>query len=248
MLSDPIIFQFAMQYLPKKALHLECLFKTIQTSCAVIHPVIHHYALNNILSMIKLCEKPELKGRFLKELIRIDHVLHKSNTTIPDSLYAKLFVQIQVLSHLAGRFGGDIHNNNFLQSLQFTQINRHGEGELYPPQLLLWLENSASQRQNDLIIWSKQLQPLSDTINIYLSILREISPFERIKLVHGYYQGPLHAHLTPQLVSIRLEKAYAIVPNIQFGHHGLTLRLTDAHSMREVHQGEIDVDLAICQL
>ncbi len=64
MSQDTITFQLATHYLPKIALRLECLFLTIEQACEESHAVIHHYALKNIIEIIKLVEKPELKSRF----------------------------------------------------------------------------------------------------------------------------------------------------------------------------------------
>ncbi len=55
--QDTILFQLATHYLPKKALRLECLFLTIEQACTETHPIIHHYALNNIFEIMKLVEK-----------------------------------------------------------------------------------------------------------------------------------------------------------------------------------------------
>src|SRR4051812_15811958 len=104
MSSDTITFQLATHYLSKAALRLECLLLTITQACQETHPVMHHYALKNIIEIIKLIEKPELKSRFLKELMRIEHTLKKVDHVISDTLYASLFVQVQFLTHAVGRF------------------------------------------------------------------------------------------------------------------------------------------------
>ncbi len=103
--NETIIFQLATHYLPRIALRLECLFLTIEQAYEETHPVIHHYALKNIIEIILLIEKPELKSRFLKEFMRIEHAINRSQTTISNALYADLFLQVQHLSHVVGRFG-----------------------------------------------------------------------------------------------------------------------------------------------
>ena len=136
--KETIIFQLATHYLPKIALRLECLFLTIEQACEETHPVIHHYALKNIIEIIKLIEKPELKSRFLKEFMRIEHAITKSQTIISNALYADLFIQVQHLNHVVGRFGDSVYNDPFLQSIRLTQTINHSDFELHSPQLLLW--------------------------------------------------------------------------------------------------------------
>ena len=77
MYNDTITFQLATHFLSRIALRLEFLFKTINQACYESHEVIHRFALKHIIEIFDVIEKPELKSRFLKELIRIEHVLKK---------------------------------------------------------------------------------------------------------------------------------------------------------------------------
>jgi len=245
---DTITFQLAIHYLPKVALKLECLFLTIEQACEETHPIIHHYALKNIIEIIKLIEKPELKSRFLKELMRIEHILNKTQLTVSNTLYANLFVQVQFLNHVAGRFGETIHNDPFLQSLRVAQTGQNNDCEVHSPQLLLWLESEPEQRQQDLVGWLKQLRSLYDTVVVYLSLLRNTATFDKIDMFNGFYQRSLPSRTSCHLILLRMNKDSGIVPKMQLGHHGLSLRLCEANSMHELSRTNTAVDLAICQL
>ena len=248
MRQDTITFQLATHYLPKIALRLECLFLTIVQACEETHPVIHHYALKNIIEIIKLIERPELKSRFLKEFMRIEHALNKSQTIVPNTLYADLFIQIQHLSHVVGRFGELIHQNAFLQSISLAQTSPHNDCELHSPQLLLWLENEPLQRQSDLLAWLKHLQTLHETVTVYLSLLRNTAQFDMIDMLSGFYQRSLPSNTSCHLILLRMDRNSGIVPRMQLGHHGLSLRLCEASSMHEIRRTDTKIDLAICQL
>ena len=236
--DETITFQLATHYLPKIALRLECLFLTIEQACEETHPVIHHYALKNILEIIKLVEKPELKSRFLKEFMRIEHALNKSHTII----------QLQLLSHVSGGFGEAVYHDPFLQSNRLTQAGQFNDCELHSPQLLLWLEKEPSHRQNDLTGWLKHLRTLYDTVIVYLSLLRDSAEFDVIDMFNGFYQRSLPSNTSCHLILLRMDKNCGIVPKLQLGHHGLSLRLCEATSMHEVHRTDTKIDLAICQL
>ena len=246
--QETIIFQLSTHYLPKIALRLECLFQTIEQACNETHPVIHHYALKNILEIIKLIEKPELKSRFLNELTRIEHAFRKAPLPLSNTVYAALFICIQHLNHLVGKFGESMENDNFLQSIKATQTINQSDIDLHSPQLIHWLENSASQRQQDLTEWLKQLQTLHDTVTIYLALLRDTAEFDNINLLNGFYQCSLHSKTSCHLILLRMDKHCGIIPRVQLGHHGLILRLCDAKSMHDVLRTDTKIDLAICQL
>lgn len=249
MRENQIVYQLAVNFLSKIALRLERLFLAVEQACEATSPIIHHYALKNIIEIIKLVEKPELKSRFVKELMRIEHAIHKSQTQISDARYARLFVQVQVLSHLAGRFGDAIHQDPFLQSIRLAQTAHPSDCELHAPQLLFWLESPTKTRQTHLQGWVQQLQVLWDTVTIYLALLRDTAHFEPIELINGFYQCSLSARAMHQLILIQMQRSENIVPKIQTGHHGLSIRLCDAYSMQEVRHSQVSrIDLAVCQL
>ncbi len=248
MQQDTIVFQLATHYLPKIALRLERLFLAMNQACRETNPLIHHYALKNVIEVIKLIEKPELKSRFIKELMRIEHTFNKSQVEISNALYANLFVQVQVLNHLAGRFGDDIHLDPFLQSIRLAQSAHSSDCELHAPQLFLWLERDSEHRQQDLTNWMNRLRVLNDTVNIYLSLLRATAHFEGIAMINGFYQRSLPAKASCDLILLKMDKNCGIVPKMQLGHHGLSLRLCDANSMQELRHTDTKIELAICQL
>ena len=248
MQHETITYQLATQQLSKIALRLERLFLAIKQACEETHPIFHHYALKNIIEIMKLIEKPELKSRFLKELMRTEHAFNKSHTNLSDSLYATLFVQIQVLSHIAGKFGDTIHQDPFLQAIRLAQSAHSSDCELHSPQLLLWLESDASVRKANITRWINQLQTLCDTVSAYLSLLRSTTHFTTIHITNGFYQRSIPSANTCHLILLKMDKNCGIVPKMQLGHHGLSLNFCEANSMQEVRAKDITIDLAICQL
>ncbi len=248
MSGETITFQLATHYLPRIALRLETLFATIEQACHETHPVIHHYALKNILEITALIEKPELKSRFLKEFMRIEHAMNKSKKVISNSLYADFFVKIQQLNQVAGNFGASIHNDNFLQSVRVTQNLSQNDFEPHSPQLILWLENEPHERQSNLQVWLKSLLNLYDTAKVYLSLLRDTAVFDMVNLRNGFYQRSLPSRTSCHLILLRMEKKSGIVPRMQLGQHGFSLRLCEANSMHEIRPTETTIDLAVCQL
>ncbi|KTC92887.1 MULTISPECIES: cell division protein ZapD [Legionella] len=248
MQEDTITFELATHFLPKIALRLEYLIRTINQACEETHPIIHHYALKNVIEIVKLIEKPELKSRFLKELMRVQHSLNKSRTEIPIELGNDLYTQIQILSHTVGRFGENIHNNSFLQSIKLAQSSQLNDYEMYSPPLLLWLESNPVIRQRDLAIWLNNLRALHATVTLYLSLIRKTAQFDKIDMFNGYYQRPLPPKTSCHLILLKIDKSFGIVPRMQLGHHGLSLRLCEVSTMREVRETEAKLYLALCQL
>lgn len=244
----PIIFQLATQQLSKLSIRLECFFYTIEQACNDSHPVVHHYALKNVLEIIDLAEKPELKSHFLKELMRIEHLFNQTNSVVSNLPCGKLGDLIQKLIGIPGKFGGDLHQNNFLQSLRISHQAGKSETEFNSPQFLFWLEGSSVRRQQDLLNWLQELQHLRDTVSTYLSIFRNMASFEHINMLNGFYHRTLSSKKLCHLVLIKVDRKYEVIPKLHIGHHGLTLRLNDAFSLDEVKPNELRIELSICQL
>lgn len=251
MTQNIISFQLGTQYLSKIALQIERLSLTVEAACQESHAIIHHSALNDLLEMIKLAEKPELKGRFLKEFIRLEHINHP---LFDKALHAKKFdeliVQIQMLTQFTGYFGEKIHTDPFIQSIRLASTGHTKDVDRCSPQLWFWLKDNTTTRQHDLTRWFKQFKPLYDTVKVYLSILRSACHFDSITLEKGFYQSPLfyNNNAACQLVIVRINKQEALIPKIQIGNHGLSLRLCEAKSMREVHHQTVPIELAICKI
>ncbi len=243
MACDTITFQLGTHYLSRVALRVERLLFTIKEASLETHPVIHHAALNDLFELIKLTAKPELKGRFLQEFMRIEHGFN-----MPDA--PALAEQVQLLSQLVGQFGGSIHRDPFLYATSFTATGHGTEGELYTPQLIFWLESDAKTRQNDLIHWLTQLEPLQNTIQVYLALLRDTAEFKEITPKNGFYQCPLphNNKRSCHLILVRIKKENIQIPKMQIGRHGLSLRLCEAKTMREIHDTSNSLELSICEL
>jgi len=247
MSNDTIIFQLATHFLPKIALRLECLYKTINQACEETHPVIHHYALKNVMEIINLIEKPELKSRFLKELMRIEHNVSKLNDASSVASH-NIHHQILILTQVIGLFGDKIHLDPFLQSIRTMQSIHSQDCEMYSPQLLLWLESDPAIRQADLQRWLNFLEPLNSTVGLYLELLRNTAEFNKIEMLNGFYQRPLPPKTSCHLILLRMDKSFKIVPRMQLGHHGMSLRLCEVTTMREIRETNANIDLAICQI
>lgn len=243
-----LTFQFTTHYLPKIALRVEALVQHIQNAVDESHPAIHQSALIHVLELSKLIEKPELKSRFLKELMRLEYAYQKSTSLLPKKLLEALQQQIHLLSHITGRFGEKCHHDPLLQTIRLTQNTHHRDIDLDSPPLLFWLTKPASQRQRDLKAWLEYLHTVYETSQLYLSMLRNSSDFETVTIQHGFYQKALSSKQVCYLVLLKIQTNLGLIPKIQLGHHGLNIRLCEAASMKEVTHSDVNFDLAVCQL
>lgn len=248
MYKDAIIFQLATHFLSRIALRLEFLFKTINQACNESHELIHRYALKHIIEIIDVIEKPELKSRFLKELIRIEHVLKKNTFIDNQDLLDRLITQIHALNHASGGFSNPIHKDEFLKTLRQIHHPNTKECEFNSPYLVLWFDLAPLVRQKAITQWMKHLKDLEQTVMIYLSLLRESSQYIPITAYNGFYQHNVSPKSVNHLILLKMDKTLGITPKLQLGHHNVTIRLYELATANEVRDRIINMDIAFCQI
>lgn len=248
MYNNTITFQLATHFLSRIALRLEFLFKTINQACNESHEVIHRFALKNIIEIVDIIEKPELKSRFIKELIRIEHVLKKPNLLNNRSLFDVLATQIHVLNNVSGRFSNSIHDDEFLKTLRQIHHPNTKECEFNSPQLVLWFDSDPLLRQQAINQWVNCLRDLEDTVTIYLSLLREVTEYIPITANNGFYQHSISPKSVNHLILLKMDKSLGITPKLQLGHHSLTLRLYELATSQEIRDKTINMEIAFCQI
>lgn len=248
MYNNTITFQLATHFLSRIALRLEFLFKTIDQACHESHEAIHRFALKNIIEIIEIIEKPELKSRFIKELIRIEHVLKKPNEHTNMNQLDNLGTQIHILNHVPGRFSNSIHDDEFLRILRQIHHPNTKECEFNSPQLVLWFDSDPLLRQQAISQWLSCLRDLQDAVTIYLSLLREATHYIPITAYNGFYQHSLSPQNINHLILLRMNKSIASSPKLQLGHHSLTIRLYELATANEIRDKNIDMEIAFCQI
>lgn len=248
MYKDAITFQLATHFLSRIALRLEFLFKAINQACNESHEVIHRYALKNLVELMDIIEKPELKSRFIKELIRIEHVLKKQQISVNASLFDALEQQIHILNHVPGRFCNSIYEDQFLKTLRQIHHPNTKECEFNSPFLIMWLDLEPKIRQKAINQWVNALKDLETTVMIYLSLLKESAKHHNIQAQNGFYQHAFPPKTNNHLILLQMNKSLGMIPKLQLGHHNLTIRLYDLASATEIHDKNIDMDIAFCQI
>ena len=247
MSNDTITFQLATHYLSRVALRLEFLFKIINEACHESHEVIHRYALKNIIELLNIIEKPELKSRFIKELIRIEHVLKKQALVNNAKLVENLAQQIHILNDVPGRFNQLIHEDVFLKTLKQIHHPNTPECEFNSPYLVMWFDLDPLTRQNAITQWVHCLKDLESTLAIYLSLLRSLTEYKAIKANKGFYQYSFAPKTINHLILLKMDKSLRITPQLQLGHNNLTIRLYESATALPVHEN-IDMEIAFCQI
>lgn len=233
MQTQDIIYQHSPQFLPKISIKLENLLASLYEAKQEVHPIIHHYALKNLIEILKIIDKPELKSRLTKEFLRLNYILPKSLDETAPNLLTQFDQKTHDLQTQTGRFGAKLYQDNFLQSLRLRCNDQWQECELQPPYLFNWLHQKPQIRQQNISQWLNELADLTSVIQIYLTTLRNLVTYESIEVKHSFYQKPVLSNPATQLVIVKLASEVPVVPKIQLSTHALSVHFNDLHNMEQ---------------
>jgi cell division protein ZapD len=234
MQAQEIIYQQSSQFLPKISLRIENLLAYIREGLHENHPIIHHYALKNIIDLIKIVEKPELKSRYTKEFIRLEYGLSKILPEQSPELWQK-FTEISLdLQNRVNRFCSPIFADQFLQNLRMRMQDNWMECELQAPHLYRWLHQSSPQRKSHLQSWIDNLIEIESIISVYLSILRYFAHYQEIEVHQNYYHQLVGHHPICQLIVLKVNAELPVIPKIQVGNNSLSIHFHDPIQVEEI--------------
>ena len=243
-----IIYQHSSQFLPKIAIKLENMLASIYEAKNVTHPIIHHYALKNIVKLLKIIEKPELKSRLTKEFLRLDYVLSKNFKDEYASLYQKFETKSKELQMQNSRFGSQLHLDPFLLSLRMRSQEQWNECELQPPFLFHWLHQRPQYRQEMLAHWLSELRELKSVISVYSNLLNHLAIYETVNVHQGFYQKTMQAIPPCQLVIIKLDVELPVIPKIQMSTNALTIHFNDIINHDKTANCEFNMQLGLVKI
>ena len=248
MQTQDIIYQHSPQFLPKVAIKLENLLASLLEAKKENHPIIHHYALKNLIKILKTIDKPELKSRLTKEFLRLNYILPKSLEETAPKLLAQFDQKTQDLQRQTGRFAASLYQDHFLQTLRLRTNDQWQECELQPPYLFNWLHQKPQVRQQMISCWLSELSDLTSVVQVYLNTLRSLVNFETIEVNHSFYQKPMVSNPATQLIILKIASEVPVIPKIQTSTHALSIHFSDIEQFEKTRTCTFDMKLGIVRI
>jgi len=248
MQTQDIIYQHSPQFMPKIAIKLENLIGSIYEAKQETHPIIHLNALKNVIKVLNIVDKPELKSRLTKEFLRLSYILPESLKLSVPKLYDQFQVKTQELQTLTNRFGSKLNHDPFLQSLKLKTQDQWQECELQPPYLFHWLHQKPEFRQNMIHQWMNELSDFTAVIQNYLAILRHLVIYEKIDVKLGFFQKPIVNNPLCQLIVLKIPQEVHVVPKIQFSTHALSIYFAEALEFEKQAHRSFNIEIGIVRI
>ena len=249
-----ITYEFPLNERVRTLLRLESLYERAHYFAARVGPTEHHVALISIFEILEVASRADLKSELMQELERQKQHLEtlKSNPSVEQGALSGVLSEIEKaiadLYAASGKTGQELRENDWLMSIKQRTGIPGGVCEFDLPSYHFWLNQNAEARQADLASWLEPFAPIRRGVTIVLKLLREGGKTSAQTAAHGAYQQMLAGRLA-QMIRIKVDKTYGVVPEVSANKYALNVRFTSAAgSTRRQSDADVSFDLTFCSL
>lgn len=256
-MTDTIIYEQPLNERIRTFLRIEFLFKRIDRILDDGSMTQHRDALTNLLNILSIFERSDLKQEIIKELERLTATLSalENKPGVDMEVLNGLLEELdQILDELhlkKSTLGQSLRENEFLASIRQRSTIAGGSCDFDLPAYHYWLQHTSSDDQKQqLLAWTEQLTSARSAIDIALKLLRSSTGFNDYSAQSGFYQQSLDNGQSHQLIRIKIPKDANCYPEISGGKHRFTVRFMafDIEQRAKQVSDDIEFSLSCCAM
>lgn len=228
-----ILYEYPFNERIRTYLRLQQLFSRLGQLMPRESALDHHFALITLFEILEVTSRPELKSDVLKDLDRQKQVMngYRGNPAISeqalDLIVDQLESNFEALNALTRKIGSSLGESDFLNSLKSRVVIPAGTCEFDLPAYHAWQHLDAAKRQADLHQWSACFVPISKSIQMLLKMLRDSGSAQKVMATSGQLQQNLPQGRTFQLLRLRIDPSFSLVPEISCNRLLVVIRLME---------------------
>jgi cell division protein ZapD len=250
-----MLFEFPTHNIVGISLELERLMKTALTCANKTEPYEHRLCIDSLLAILRILEKPDIKGKLLSELTKFNHTfLRLIETKKVDNLKTAEYTQqlthhIAYLNQSSSRFALKLQQHPLFKLLSQNHNTPGVNCCLSSPELSTWLNLPFKSRFENLLYWLEELAPLTNIIDSYLSLIRMSGHFETVSAIKSFFQCSLSPKFNCHLIRIKLDNIHNAFPKVNIGQHGLSMQLfiLNKYAESEKSHKDLKLEIAFCR-
>lgn len=211
-------------------LRLERLHQQFQTYNHCNRASDSRVALEALLKIIDIADRPDLKPKLIQHLQQTINRLTKmaAHPQIDlkrlNSIKSDIQTQLYLLNQAGTtRLAETVKEHPFLKAMRHMVNSPQGLCEVNVPALRHWLALPSGQQHLSLLHWYRPLENLYKSIALFLELTRQSATPLSITAQH-FYQQSLHTQNTYTLIQIYIPNSYPIYPEISLSKHRLAIR------------------------
>lgn len=258
--ADPAgeqVFEHPLTERMRSFLRMEAVLAETRERMTQTLPAGSRATLASLLELMALTERGELKREILTELDRqrvflaqLTNSEEVDSTRLNQVLYTLEQVQ-KAIERLPERLGQNLKSNEFLSSIRSRSAIPGGTCAFDLPALHCWLARPASEREEDLERWMKELAPVEEALAVLLRHIREAAEPQPVTAAGGIYEYSPPSENPPSLLRITLPIQQGLFPLVSAGKHRVTIqfqRWNNIETRPETLRRDVAFTLAVCRL
>lgn len=225
MADNKVVYEQPANELTRVILRLEFLFQRLEHALAVGTVWDSRNAIEHILDVLAILDRPDLKTRLTKELQRYLNIFSRipEHDDVDSESLGSIKLCLRNLIHrmaqIPGKLGQTLREHEFIGYLYQQRGQVGGICSMDSAEYQHWLHLSAEQRHHDLSKWFESLSLAHSIVKVLLNIIRESNiPTQRVAQI-GFYQTSIEARALCQLVQVILPNQCHVFPRISVGKH-----------------------------
>lgn len=235
-------------------LRIEYLWQQLETSLQLESDSNCMLALHNLLQLLEINERQDLKSEAIKYTDKLIVKFHKIRNQPDidqdkvDEIIDDLTITLKKIKAIVGKLSSGLYSNEWLTTIRHRiQV----PGALSPsdlPFLYYWQKFPLHQKVEQLSEWQHVFYPLAEAINKILFFTRKTSNFYDVTSLNGNYQKIIDTQFEPQLIIVNVPAKLNIYPEISGNRYRIAIRFlqTDLIHRPTLFDNKFDFNLGIC--
>ncbi len=212
-------------------------------------------AVNTLFDIVNVFGRSDLKTELMKELERQALFLEKlaENPQVDKHRLAGVLDEMDLLIdrlHGLKAQDMDIRHNEFLGGIKQRYHIAGGACDFDLPAYHFWLSRPEEKRMLDMQQWMKPFEPIQQSVNLILRLIRDSAQTSRETAEAGFFQKSLDPNNACQMIRVTLNGETLYFAEISGGKHRFTIRFMQTGFNDRPTQADQDIPfkLTCCML
>ena len=248
-----ILYEHPFNERVRTYLRLEHLFQRFDELTTRDRPVDNHFALVTLFELVEAGGRTDLKSDILKDLERHKQMFNglRGNPSVSEEALDQLLQQLDrcfdAMNSAVGKIGQSVTDNEWLASLHNRLAIPGGTCCFDLPAYHAWQQQSADLRRTDIVRWAEGFQPMSASVKLLLTLMRDTGNTQKMMAIGGQFQQSL-AQGKFQLMRVAIDPALGLIPEISGNRLMIWVRMMrqDGDGRLQANTDDVPFEMALC--
>jgi cell division protein ZapD len=251
-MQQPTLYEFPLNEKMRNLMRLEHQFAQLEHFTTRTSIWDSQASLMVLLEIVNSIEKNDIKNEITKELERNIGILNNLTDAPAVNSYRlqqtldELRAHLQAMQNINGKILRPLREEDLLNAIRQRTSVGSSINCCEIPSFYFWINKSGAYRQQQLMKWFEEVQPIATATRMLLNIARDSATFDTRVAENGFFQKSLNAQQACQMVRIEIPPESSYFPETSGSKHRISVRfLTYENTNQRPIQVASDVEFAM---